>query len=100
MRIEESNKKIGKLEAILNAGREPILITVVVAVILIQITYFDSDLGPILISLIFFYRALGYLVHLQIRWNKFLGSFWFFRKHDKFGKELKRKSGKNWGCML
>ena len=87
-RIEHSNKKIGKLEALLNAGREPILITVVVAVIIIQITYFDSDLGPIIISLIIFYRALGYLVHLQIRWNKFLGMSGSLENMTKFGKEL------------
>lgn len=87
-KIEQSNKKIGKLEALLNAGREPILITVVVAVILIQITYFNSDLGPIIISLILFYRALGYLVHLQIRWNKFLGMSGSFENMTKFSKEL------------
>ncbi len=72
IKIEESNKKIGKLDALLNAGREPILIIVVVLVIYIQTAYFNADLGPILISLIFFYRALGYLMQLQIRWNKFL----------------------------
>ncbi|WP_144963106.1 ABC transporter ATP-binding protein [Gillisia sp. Hel_I_86] len=87
-RIEQSNKKIGKLDALLNAGREPILITVVVAVIIIQITYFDSDLGPIIISLIFFYRALGYLVHLQIRWNKFLGTSGSLENMTKFSREL------------
>lgn len=87
-RIEHSNKKIGKLDALLNAGREPILITVVVAVILIQITYFDSDLGPIIISLIFFYRALGYLVLLQIRWNKFLATSGSLENMTKFSKEL------------
>jgi len=88
-KIEYSNKKIGKLDALLNAGREPILITVVVAVILIQITYFDSDLGPIIISLILFYRALGYLVHLQIRWNKFLGLSGSLENMTDFSKELK-----------
>ena len=88
-RIEKTNKKIGKLDALLNAGREPILITVVVSVIIIQITYFDTDLGPIIISLIFFYRALGYLVHLQIRWNKFLGASGSLENMTKFGKELR-----------
>jgi len=88
-KIEYSNKKIGKLDALLNAGREPILITVVVAVILIQVTYFDSDLGPIIISLILFYRALGYLVHLQIRWNKFLGLSGSLENMTNFSKELK-----------
>lgn len=100
VRIEESNKRIGKLDAILNAGREPILITVVVGVILIQMTYFDSDLGPILISLIFFYRALGYLVHLQIRWNKFLGASGSLDNMTKFGKELRNHQEKTGGMPL
>lgn len=97
VRIEESNKRIGKLDAILNAGREPILITVVVGVILIQMTYFDSDLGPILISLIFFYRALGYLVHLQIRWNKFLGASGSLENMSIFGRELNHHQEKSEG---
>lgn len=100
VKIEGSNKRIGKLDAILNAGREPILISVVVAVILIQITYFDSDLGPILISLIFFYRALGYLVHLQIRWNKFLGASGSLHNMTKFGKELRNHQEKTGGMPL
>src|SRR5690606_25938666 len=89
VKIEESNKKIGKLDALLNAGREPILIAVVVAVIYIQTAYFNSDLGPILISLIFFYRALGYLMQLQIRWNKFLADSGSLENMTLFGKELK-----------
>lgn len=88
-RIEESNKKIGKLEALLDAGREPILIIVVVAVIYIQTVYFKSDLGPILISLIFFYRALGYLMQMQVRWNKFLAVSGSLENMTSFGKELK-----------
>ena len=93
-RIERSNRKIGKLDALLNAAREPILISVVVTVIIIQITYFDSDLGPIIVSLILFYRALGYLVHLQIRWNKFLGLSGSMENMTAFGKELKKNREK------
>ena len=88
-KIESSNRRIGKLDALLNAAREPILISVVVAVIIIQITYFDSNLGPIIVSLILFYRALGYLVHLQIRWNKFLGLSGSMENMTEFGEELK-----------
>jgi len=50
-RIQDSNKKIGKLDALLNSGREPILISVVVMVIYIQTQLLGSSLGAILISL-------------------------------------------------
>src|SRR5690606_1769144 len=68
MEIEDSNKKIGKLDALLNSGREPILVIVVVAVIFIQTSILGSPLGPILISLVFFYRALIYLMAMQVEW--------------------------------
>lgn len=87
--IERSNKKIGKLDALLTAGREPILIIVVVAVIFIQTTYLGSSLGPILISLVFFYRALTYLMQMQIRWNKFLAVSGSMENITEFIKELK-----------
>lgn len=71
--IEKSNKLIGKLDAILNAAREPILVIVVVVVIIIQIKFLGSEMGPILMSLLFFYRALTYLMQMQVFYNKFLG---------------------------
>ena len=86
--IEESNKKIGQLDALLMAGREPILITIVVLVIYIQTQLLGSPLGPILISLIFFYRALNYLMQMQLRWNKFLSVSGSLENMTKFKKEL------------
>jgi len=87
--IEKSNKRIGKLEALLTAGREPILISVVVSVILIQTSYLGSELAPILLSLVFFYRALNYLMQMQVRWNKFLSVSGSMENITEFGKELK-----------
>lgn len=89
-KIQDSNKKIGILDVLLTSGREPILITVVVLVIIIQTTFLNSDLGPILISLIFFYRALNYLMQMQVRWNKFLSSSGSLENMAKFGEELRR----------
>nr|WP_262902907.1 ABC transporter ATP-binding protein [Salegentibacter lacus] len=97
-KIQKSNKKIGKLDALLTAAREPILISVVVLVIFIQTSFLGSDLGPILISLIFFYRALNYLMQMQVRWNKFLSVSGSLENMTVFGKELrvnKEIKGKN-----
>jgi len=71
-KIKKSNRKIGSLDAFLTAVREPLLIIIVVTIIYIQTSLLGSQLGPILISLIFFYRALNYLLQLQMDWNRFL----------------------------
>lgn len=97
IKIQNSNMRIGKLDAILNSAREPILITVVILVIYIQITFLGSEIGPILISLIFFYRALNYLMQMQVRWNKFLASSGSLENMTSFGNELKSNKEKSGG---
>ena len=88
LRIRDTNKQIGRLEALLYAGREPILILVVVAVIFIQTSILGSELGPILMSLLFFYRALTSLMGMQTSWNKFLSVSGSLENMKAFGKEL------------
>ena len=88
--LEMNNKRIGKLSAILTSAREPIVITVVVVVIYLQTTFFGSALGPILISLLFFYRALNYLMQMQVSWNRFLGVSGSLENVMSFEKEMKR----------
>jgi len=100
IKIEENNKVIGKLDALMNAGREPILMIIVVTVIYIQTTFFNSNLGPILISLIFFYRALGYLMQLQLRWNRFLGVSGSMENMTSFQQELKDNSEENGSILI
>jgi ABC-type multidrug transport system fused ATPase/permease subunit len=70
--IERENTKLGRYSAILEGTREPIMIIVVAAVILIQTEVMSAPLGPIMISLLFFYRALTALNGLQTSWNSFL----------------------------
>jgi len=99
VKIQESNKRIGKLDALLTAGREPILVSVVVMVIIIQTMFLGSELGPILISLLFFYRALNYLMQMQARWNKFLAVSGSLENMTAFGNELRanrESKGKNY----
>lgn len=94
LNIEGSNKEIGRLSALLTAAREPIVIAVVVLVIYIQVTLLNSDLGSILISLIFFYRALNYLMQMQNTWNKFLSNSGALENVQAFEKELKKNKEK------
>ncbi len=88
-KIKRSNKRIGFLDALVNSSREPVLITVVVLVIYVQTTFLNSDLGPILISLLFFYRALSYLMQMQLRYNMFLGLSGSLENISLFEQELK-----------
>ena len=86
--IEENNRYIGKLNAIVHSLREPILILVVSFVILVQVMFFGGSLGTILISLLFFYRALASLILLQTHYNDFLAVSGSMDNMTNFEKEL------------
>ena len=88
LKIRDSQRRIGKLDALLSAGREPLLVTIVVAAIYIQTTFLGADLAPILMSLFFFYRALNALIQMQLRWNKFLSVSGSLENMVGFEKEL------------
>ena len=87
--IEKSRKRVGVFNAILAGLREPIVIMVVVAVILIQTQIMGAALGPIIISLLFFYRALTALVNVQNAYNKFLELSGSMENVLDFKKDLK-----------
>jgi subfamily B ATP-binding cassette protein MsbA len=70
--IEEENRKMGYYNAILASTREPLLLVIISIVIFIQSEIFKAPLGPIIISLMFFYRALTSLTALQTVWNLYM----------------------------
>lgn len=72
--IEHTNRAIGTLEAVMQGLREPLLIAVVVGVILIQVHVLGGQLGLILLSILFFYRALSAVMQVQMHYNKFLAA--------------------------
>jgi len=72
--IESNNTQIGILNAQITALREPFMIGIVCLVILLQVTYLDGNLGSIMISLLFFYRALTALMAFQSKYNNFLAA--------------------------
>ena len=95
--IEISRRKIGVINAILMGAREPLMILVVAVVILVQTKMLGGDLGPILLSLLFFYRALTSLMNMQNTWNRFLGMSGSLENTSSFEMELKsnrEKTGK------
>ncbi|MEX0967230.1 MAG: ABC transporter ATP-binding protein [Bacteroidia bacterium] len=87
--IEQIRKKIGIIAAFLASAREPLLIIVVAIVIIIQTGLLGAPLGPILISLLFFYRALTALLTMQNFWNKFLEVSGSLSNTQAFQEEIK-----------
>ncbi len=87
--IEDSNRRLGFWASITEAVREPMLVIIISIVILIQVHYFGGNLGAMLISLLFFYRALTYLVGMQQNWNAFLAAYGSLENLKDFQKILK-----------
>ncbi|MCD5969007.1 ABC transporter ATP-binding protein [Riemerella anatipestifer] len=71
---EQLNFNMGKVGAIGESIREPMIISIISVVIIIQIAYFENAFSSIIVSLLLFYRGLGHLVTLQNVWNNFLGN--------------------------
>lgn len=87
--VEINNTQIGYLNARITALREPFMIGIVCLVIILQITYLGGSLAAIMISLLFFYRALAALMNFQGKYNSFLASSGSLDNIDDFEKELK-----------
>jgi subfamily B ATP-binding cassette protein MsbA len=93
--LEDVQRRLGIVGSILQAMREPITILVVVIAILIQVIYFNVDIGLIILSLIFLYRALTFLMALQEQWNRFLGVSGSMDNMTEFTRELRKNKEKN-----
>jgi ABC-type multidrug transport system fused ATPase/permease subunit len=71
-KYERIQRNMGKLKAITISMREPIIIIIVCAVILLQLNWMGTGLNTILLSLFLFYRALNFLGQVQNDWQFFL----------------------------
>lgn len=89
LQIEKRAKKIGILSSAVQAIREPIVISVVIGVILLQVNVMGQPLGLIILSLLFFYRALSFLMTVQNYWNTFLAVSGSLENMAEFSQELK-----------
>ncbi len=95
-KIETNSRKIGKLGAIVSSLREPSLIILISIIIIVQISVFDGGISTILLSLVFFYRAFGYLMVLQNYYNNYLASYGSINNIFEFIDELD-KGQENYG---
>lgn len=95
--IEESRRRIGFLNSIATAVREPMMIGIIAAVIFVQARFFGGNIGVIILSLAFFYRALTSLMSMQQNWNTFMevsGSLENMQDFQKYLETGKEKPGK------
>ncbi len=93
--IEDSQKKIGILNGIMTGLREPLLIAIVVVVIFVEVKILSDNLGTIVLSLLFFYRALNFVTQLQMQWGSFLSYAGSLENMDHFIAELRAGKDKN-----
>lgn len=66
--------KIQRLNAIAESAREPVTVIIIVTVIFIQVSLRQTPFVSIMVSLVYFYRALVYLTSVQSFANLFLNA--------------------------
>jgi ABC-type multidrug transport system fused ATPase/permease subunit len=69
---EDLSLFMGRLNAFSMAIKEPLTIGVVAVVIYIQVGVMETPMTSIILSLIFFQRALGSIMQVQATWQQFL----------------------------
>ncbi|NGP76680.1 ABC transporter ATP-binding protein [Balneolaceae bacterium YR4-1] len=86
--LEDQNRRVGILRAIMQGSREPIMILLVVMIILIQVEYLGGELGAIILALLFFYRGLSTLMSLLDSYNSYLSTIGSLQNMKTFTNEL------------
>lgn len=93
--IENSRRRIGFLNSIGASAREPMLVAVIAIVILIQVNFLGGAMATILITLMFFYRALTSLLSMQQNWNSYMSVSGSLENMQDFQQELKSSREKD-----
>lgn len=88
--IEQTVRKIGLIAGIMQGAREPLMIFVIVVVILVKVNLLGGTLALILLSLMFFYRALIGLSQVQSLYNTYLSFSGSLEHVQKFSENLER----------
>ena len=93
--IEGLQRRMGMVDALLGAIREPLTILVVFGAIFLNMYFFDEVVGSILLSLILLYRGITFFMAMQEQWNLFLGASGSLDNMQSFTEELKRGRERN-----
>lgn len=90
-KIEEiyfTHKKIGKMESLLMASREPLLVVLICSVILVQVKFLNVSIASVMVVLLLFYRAMGNLMVMQSSYNVYLSKYGSIENVQNFEKEI------------
>jgi len=93
--IEDSIRKMGILNSIMTGVREPMMMAIVVATILVQVNVLGGNLATIILSLLFFYRALTAVTSLQTSYNLFLSFSGSLTSMRNFISDLRKNQNPN-----
>lgn len=69
---EDINRSIWKLKSVILSVKEPVMVVMVAPIIFIHTQLIGTNLNSIILSLLFFYRALGFLSSMQSDWHSFI----------------------------
>jgi subfamily B ATP-binding cassette protein MsbA len=86
--IENHQIQMGKLNAFMGSIREPLLICIVMSVMIVQVKYFGANIAVMILSVLFFYRALNSVMMLQAYWNSFMSVSGSLYNMTNFTEEL------------
>lgn len=75
--------------------REPLTIFVVVIAMILQIKFFGTNIGTVILSLLLLYRALTFLMAMQADWNRFLAVSGSLENMNNFVTELNKGKESN-----
>lgn len=95
LEVEGYNRRMGFIGSFLGSIREPMLITVVCSVIYVEVRLLGGNLGVILLSILFFYRAMSAIINIQGIYNSYLGQSGALTNFTEFNNELKRGKAKD-----
>jgi ABC-type multidrug transport system fused ATPase/permease subunit len=96
--IEETeylSKKMGFNSAITTSVKEPMIIIIVAGVIYLQVNVMHASITPIMVTLLFLYRALNYLVVVQNFWQTFVQNIGAMHAVAVISKEMGGMQEKN-----
>ena len=85
---EALNKKMGIYNSMINSVKEPTIILLISAAILIQVKWFPGSITSISLALLIFYRGLSCFTAIQLSWQRFLQSVGAINEVSKLSIEI------------
>ncbi len=88
--------KLQVANAFTTAVKEPIAVFFLIGLLIIQIMFLHQPIGPIFVSLVLFYRAMGSLIAIQEAWQQvmhFIGGTEMVREEFQTVQRHKERSG-------